>query len=112
MNFHDKIYELVKCFKETNEYKEYMMLKEKIKSNDEEYKILKEFKEKQIAHQTKIINGEKVEESETTDMQNLYSILIQKEDLRKILECEMRINLLLGDMQKIIAEGIKEIVEF
>jgi hypothetical protein len=24
----------------------------------------------------------------------------------------MRINLLLGDMQKIIAEGIKEIVEF
>ena len=34
MNFYDKVYELVRCFKETEEYKTYMELKEEIKKDD------------------------------------------------------------------------------
>lgn len=112
MNFYDKIHELVRSFRETDEYKGYIELKSKIKENKEEYEMIKDFKEKQREHQIRIINGEKINEDAQASMQNLYSIIIQKEDLRKLLECEMKLDVLLADMQKIMAEGIKEIVEF
>lgn len=112
MNFYDNIHELVRSFKDTNEYKDFMNLKENITKDEETYKMLKDFKEKQRAYQIEYINTGKMNEESQKDLQNLYSIIIQKEDARKLLECEMRLDILLADMQKIVAEGIKEIVEF
>lgn len=112
MNFYDKVHELTRALKETNEYKEYMELKKELKINEEKYKMVKDFKDKQRAHQVKYINGQEVTKEEQESMQNLYSILIQDEKIRKLLECEMRIDVLLADMQKIMGEAVKEIVEF
>ena len=50
--------------------------------------------------------------AEKSTMENLYSIIIQNENARKLLENEMKIDVMLADMQKIVGEGIKEIVEF
>jgi cell fate (sporulation/competence/biofilm development) regulator YlbF (YheA/YmcA/DUF963 family) len=112
MNFYDKIHELVKSFKDTNEYKEYMNLKNQISVDEKLYSMLKDFKEKQREHQMEYINTGKINEEKQKELQNLYSILIQNEAARKILECEIRLDVLLADMQKIIADGIKEIIEF
>lgn len=112
MNFYDKIHELVKSFKETNEYKEFIELKEAIVNDEKTYSMLKDFKEKQKSHQIEYINTGKMNEDSQKELQNLYSILIQNADARKLLECEMRLDILLADMQKIVGEGIKEIVEF
>ena len=45
-------------------------------------------------------------------MQDQYTELTQNELCRQLFEAEMRINVLLGDMQKIVATGIKELNEF
>ena len=45
-------------------------------------------------------------------MQNLYSIVIQNETSRKLLENEMKINVMLADMQKIIGDALKDIIDF
>jgi cell fate (sporulation/competence/biofilm development) regulator YlbF (YheA/YmcA/DUF963 family) len=112
MNFHDKIHELVRSFKETNEYMEFMQLKQNLVKDDKKYAMLKDFKQKQKAHQIEYINTSKINVDSQKELQNLYSILIQNEDVRKLLECEMKLDILLADMQKIVAEGINEIVEF
>lgn len=112
MNFYDKIHELVKSLKETEEYKEFVSLKNKIKDDETSYIMLKDFKEKQQKHQFEYINTGKLNEENQASLENLYSIIIQNEDMRKMLECEMKINVLLADMQKIVGEGIKEIIEF
>lgn len=112
MNFHDKVHELVKCFKETNEYKDYISLKNEIKEDETSYNMLKDFKEKQREHQIKYINGEEVSKEEQSSMHNLYSILVQNDKAKKLLESEMKIDVLLADMQKIMGEALKEIVEF
>ena len=46
------------------------------------------------------------------EMQNLYSIVIQNETSRKLLENEMKINVMLADMQKIIGDALKDIIDF
>lgn len=112
MNFYDKIDELVRSFKETTEYKEFISLKNQIKQNEEKYNRLKDFKEKQTKHQIEYMNTGKVDEAKNGELQNLYSILIQDEQTRKLFENEMRLNILLADMQKRVGEAIKEVVEF
>lgn len=112
MNFYDKIHDLVKGFKETNEYKEFIELKENIAKNEKTYAMLKDFKDKQKTHQIEYMNTGKINEDSQKELQNLYSIIIQNEESRKLLECEMKLDILLADMQKIIGEGIKEIIEF
>ena len=112
MNFYDKVYELVRCFKETDEYKKYMELKSQIKKDEKESKMLKDFKEKQIKMQMAYIESGKSDESMQKDLENTYSLLIQSERIRNFLEAEIRLNVLLADMQKIMGEGITEIVEF
>lgn len=112
MNFYDKVYELVRCFKETEEYKTYMKLKEEIKKDAKYSNMLKEFKDKQTKMQMEYIESGKKDENAQKELENIYSLLIQSEFVRSFLESEIRLNVLLADMQKIIGEGLKDIVEF
>lgn len=112
MNFYDKVHELVRALKETSEFKTYVELKNKIKSDTKTYEMVKDFKKKQQEHQLNYINGTKMEDEELSSMQNLYSLVIQNEDARKLLEQEMKINVMLADMNKIIGDGLKDIVDF
>ena len=82
MNFYDNINNLVASFKKTEEYLEYKKLKEELKTNEDTYKMLKDFKDK------------------------------QNEECRKLLECEMKINIILADLQKSMGEAIEELVKF
>jgi cell fate (sporulation/competence/biofilm development) regulator YlbF (YheA/YmcA/DUF963 family) len=112
MNFYDEIYNMVRKLKETNEYKDYINQKENIKRNPEEYELLKQFKEKQRVHQVEYINSGKLDEDKQRQLQLEYSKLIQSENIKKLFESEIKLDVILADMQKIIAEGIKEILEF
>ena len=44
MNFYDNVNNLVSSFKQTEEYKEYKMLKERLKSSKDTYDMFKDFK--------------------------------------------------------------------
>ena len=112
MNFYDKVHELVRSFKDTEEYKKYTELKNEIKKEDKEAKMLKDFKEKQTKMQMAYIESGKTDDNMQKELENIYSLLIQSERVRSFLEAEIRLNVLLADMQKIIGEGIKDIVEF
>ncbi len=112
MNFYDKVHELVRCFKNTEEYKNYIELKNEIKKDEKDASLVKEFKEKQTKIQMDYINTGKMNEEMQKELENTYSLLIQSENIRKFLEAEIKLNVLLADMQKIMGEGIKEIIEF
>ena len=112
MNFYDNINNLVSSFKKTEEYTEYLKLKESLKSNSDTYNMLKDFKDKQNEMQIAYINGQEVTKEKQEEMENLYSIIIQNEECRKILECEMKINIILADLQKVMGEAIEELIKF
>ena len=111
MNFYDKVHEMIRSFKEMGDYKEYINLKNSIKQDSKKSKMLREFKTKQQTHQMEFLNSGKLEEEHKKELENLYSILIHDEDIRKFLEYEMKLDVYLADMQKIIGEGINELLE-
>lgn len=112
MNFYDKVHEMVRAFKDTPEFREYIDLKNKLKEEKDAYDRLKDFKERQKNYQMEYIGGKEQSKEKLDEMQNLYSIVIQNETSRKLLENEMKINVMLDDMQKIIGDALKDIVDF
>ena len=112
MNFYDKVHEMVRAFKDTTEFREYVELKNKLKEEKDAYDRLKDFKERQKNYQMEYIDGKEQSKEKLDEMQNLYSIIIQNETSRKLLENEMKINVMLADMQKIIGDALKDIVDF
>lgn len=112
MNFYDKVHEMVRAFKDTHEFREYVELKNKLKEEKDAYDRLKDFKERQKNYQMEYIDGKEQSKEKLDEMQNLYSIVIQNETSRKLLENEMKINVMLADMQKIIGDALKDIIDF
>ena len=112
MNFYDKVHEMVRAFKDTPEFREYVELKNKLKEEQDAYDRLKDFKERQKNYQMEYIDGKEQSKEKLDEMQNLYSIVIQNETSRKLLENEMKINVMLADMQKIIGDALKDIIDF
>ena len=112
MNFYDKIHEMVRALKQTNEFTQYMKLKEELKKDEKAYNMLKDFKDKQKKYQMEYIDGKDQNDKEISEMQNLYSLVIQNDVSRKLLENEMKINVMLADMQKIIGDALKDIIDF
>lgn len=112
MNFYDKVHEMVRAFKDTPEFREYIELKNKLKEEKDAYDRLKDFKERQKNYQMEYIDGKEQSKEKLDEMQNLYSIVIQNGTSRKLLENEMKINVMLADMQKIIGDALKDIIDF
>ena len=57
MNFYDKVHEMVRAFKDTPEFREYVELKNKLKEEKDAYDRLKDFKERQKNYQMEYIYG-------------------------------------------------------
>ena len=112
MNFYDKVYEMVNSFKSTNEFKEYLEIKNKVKADPEIYKKLQEFKKEQEQNQLNYLNNNGMDQEKQKQIQNMYVELIKNPDVKKFFDCEIKLDVMLGDMQKIIGDGIKELIEF
>ena len=112
MNFYDKVHTLVRDLKDTPEYTNYMAIKAKVKSDEKLTNMIKSFKEAQRAEHIKYINGQKLDEQVKNDLQQQYSLIIQNPLAVEFFQAEIKLDVLLADLQKILGEGFKDIVEF
>jgi len=112
MNFYDKVHELVRDLKTTNEYKKYVELKEKVKQDSVLSEKIKVFREKQMAYQKEYLAGKDMDDTAKQEMQQLYSLIIQSPVAAEFFQAEITLDVLLADMQKIIGEGIRDVLDF
>lgn len=112
MNFYDNVHQLVRDLKKTPEYSNYMALKERVKTDAKLSEDIKAFKEMQRKEQLKYINGKEMDVQVKSDLQQKYSLLIQNPLAVEFFQAEIKLDVLLADMQKILGEGLKEVLDF
>lgn len=112
MNFYDKVHELVRDLKTTNEYKKYMELKKKVKEDNVLSDKIRNFKHKQMAYQKEYLSGKDMDDTAKQEMQQLYSLIIQNPIAVEFFQTEIALDVMLADMHKIIGEGIKDALDF
>ena len=110
MYVYDKANELAKSIRESKEYLEYKELK-KIVTDDLNLKDkVDEFEKIRYEEQLLAVQGEKTSEEKMKKLHNLYEILVKEPKVKEFFEAEVRFNLMIADVNKIIGESIKDVL--
>jgi cell fate (sporulation/competence/biofilm development) regulator YlbF (YheA/YmcA/DUF963 family) len=111
MNPYDKVHELVRELKESNEAKEYMNLKEELYKDENNKNMIKDFRDKQMEVQSLLMQGQEAEADKMEKLQSLYQILVANPTVKDFFDKEVKFDVLVSDIYKIIGEGLKDILE-
>ncbi|MBQ0005363.1 MAG: YlbF family regulator [Clostridiales bacterium] len=106
MNVYDEAHNLAKAVKESNEYKEYMRLREETAKDEMLSKMLKDLQELQVAIQTAQITGQTIDESQMSQFQSVYAMLAAKPLAAEYMQAEVRFSMMVKDVFDILGDAI------
>ena len=110
MNVYDTANKLANEIKNSNEYIEYKKIKEEVKQNLELKEKVNQFEKIRYEIQLNSIKGEQQDVQKAEEIQKLYAELIQNEKVKQYFDLELKFNVLLADVNKIIAESVKDVL--
>lgn len=110
MNVYDTANKLAKEIRESEEYKSYKKLKDEIMSNPTLKKKIEEFEQLRYEVQLTQYTGENRDEEKTKKLEEMYAMLVQDEQIKNYFDLEVKFNVMIADVNKIIAEAIKDVL--
>lgn len=117
MNVYDTANRLAQEIKESSEYKNFKELKDRIDSNTEKKQKLEEFGklryEIQLDAMKNVNNGNESSSQDNQKMielQNKYMELLEDEEFKNYFDAEVKFNVMVTDINKIIAEAVKDVL--
>lgn len=111
MNIYDTANRLAYEIKQSEEYNNYKKLKEEVQNNPNLKDKLNNFEKARYEIQIASIQGLEQDKEKAVNMQNLYLELIQDETMKKYFDAELKFNVLLTDVNKIIADAVKDLIK-
>ncbi len=111
MNVYDEVNGLARAIKESKEYLEYKEIKMKLYSNPTLKKQVEEFEKIRYEEQVLALQGEAQSEEKMKKLQELYTILVQNPEVKDFFDKEVRFNVMIADVNKIIGEAIKDVLK-
>lgn len=104
MNPYDQAHELARSMKESEEYREYMRLREIAYEETTNRALLDEYKKLQFRMQAKLAAGENMPEEDLQRLQQIGTLLQFNPDVSAYLMAEFRFQRMLSDIFKILAD--------
>lgn len=111
MNVYDTANRLAAEIKQSEEYVNYKMAREALALNPELKKKIGEFEVARYDAQLTQMQTGKEDIEKTNKMKELYAELIQIEDAKKYFDAEMKFNIVLADVNKIIGEAVRDVIK-
>jgi len=110
MNVYDEVNGLARAIRESKEYTEYKQVKALLLANPELKEKVDEFEKIRYEEQLLAMQGEKQSEEKMKKLQELYEILVKNEMVKDYFDKEVRFNVLIADVNKIIGDAIKDVL--
>lgn len=111
MNVYDTANQLAEEIKKSEEYITYKMAKEAINLNLELKNKINEFEKARYDAQIIAIQTGKDDENKMRHVQELYGELIQNQEASRYFDAEMKFNILIADVNKIIGNAIQSLIK-
>ena len=111
MNVYDTANQLASEIKQSEEYMNYKMAREALALNLDLKKKIGEFEMARYDAQLTQMQTGKEDMEKTNKMKELYAELIQIEDAKKYFDAEMKFNIVLADVNKIIGEAVRDVIQ-
>ncbi len=114
MEIYDTANRLAEEIKNSDQYKNLKIAKENINSNPEKKSKVEEFenlKQEVQLMEVRQQNNQEIDENEKkVKLAKLYNVLVENKDIKEYFDYEIAFNQLMIDVNKIIGDGIKEIL--
>lgn len=111
MNVYDTANKLAQEIKQSEEYATYKIAKETINLNIELKNKIDEFEKARYEAQIVALQTGKDDTDKMRHVQELYGELIQNQEACKFFDAEMKFNILVADVNKIIGQVVQEIMK-
>lgn len=109
MYVYDEANNLAKAIQESKEYLEYKKAKEELNSNPEMKHKVDEFEK--IRYDVQVMSfQEKDDPEKMKKLQEMYNILNDDKQIKEYFDIEVRFNIMLADVNKIISESVKDLI--
>lgn len=109
-NVYDTANRLAYEIKESKEYKDYKLARQKINENPELKEKIDEFEKVRYEAQVLSIKAREEDKEKIQKLQELYDILVKNNDIKEYFDLEVKFNVMIADINKIIAESIKDVL--
>lgn len=109
MYVYDEANNLAKAIQKSKEYLEYKKAKKELEGNIELKTKIDEFEKIRYEVQVMSFKGEKDEEK-MKKLQEMYNILMKEPEIKEYFDIEVRFNIMLADVNKIISESVKDLL--
>ena len=110
MNIYDTANKLATEIKQSEEYLNLKKAKELLNEKPELKQKIKEFEEARYEAQIETLKTGKTDEEKNKKMQEIYMQIIQIEEIKNYFEVELKFNVILTDVNKIIGEAVREVI--
>ena len=109
MYVYDEANNLAKAIQESKEYLEYKKIKEEVNAIPDMKAKIEEFEKIRYDVQLMSFQGQEDQEK-MKKLQELYDILLKEQKIKEYFDIEVRFNIMLADVNKIISESVKDII--
>lgn len=109
MYVYDEANNLAKAIKESKEYEEFKKAKENLENNPEMKARVEEFEKIRYDVQVMSFQGEQDKEKQKK-LQEMYEILMKDAEIKEYFDVEVRFNIMLADVNRIISESVKDLL--
>lgn len=110
MNVYDTANRLAYEIQESEEYKSYKKVKNELMSNPDLKNKIEEFERLRYEVQLMQYTGENKDEEKSKKLEKIYAELIQNELIKQYFDLEVKFNVMITDVNKIIAEAIRDVL--
>ena len=111
MNVYDTANKLAQEIKQSEEYATYKMAKEAINLNVELKNKIEEFEKARYEAQIIALQTGKDDDEKMKHVQALYGELIQNQEASKFFDAEIKFNVLIADVNRIIGQVVQEVMK-
>ena len=110
MNVYDTANRLAYEIQESDEYKSYKKLKTEVMSKPELKHKIEEFEKLRYDIQLMQYTGEEKDEEKAKKLEEMYTMLVQDKQIKDYFDLEVKFNVMIADVNKIIAEAIRDVL--
>lgn len=110
MNVYDTVNKLAQEIKESEEFANYKKYKELVKANNETNEMIQKFEALRYEIQISAMQGLEASKDKEKELQDIYTELLAKENVKEYFDSEFKFNILLADVNKIIGDSVKEVL--
>ncbi|MFE6706840.1 YlbF/YmcA family competence regulator [Bacillus thuringiensis] len=108
-NIHDVAYELQKAIAENEDFKTLKESYAAVQADAASKNLFDEFRTMQLSLQQKMMQGQEITEEDNQQAQEVVARIQQDAKITKLIETEQRLNVVIGDVNKIIMKPLEEL---